>query len=421
MKLKIPLFISAALILSSYASMAQKTEEDKKFGISFSGFVKTDAFYDTRQTVSIREGHFLLYPSDVKEDPNGNDINASPQFNILSIQTRLTGKITGPDAFGAKTSGMIEGAFFGHSESDINGFRLRHAFVRLNWENCELLAGQYWHPMFIVQAFPEVISFNTGVPFQPFSRNPQLRFTRYLGNFTAALTAYTQRDFTSTGPSGASSIYMRNAAVPALNFQMSYSPAESKHVFGAGWDQKTLVPELQTDMGHKTNTSISSMSATAFSKLVFDKITWKMQAIYAQNAHDITGIGGYAVKFDSYDTLTGKRKYTNFTTGTLWTEVYYTAEKLQAGIFAGYTKNFGTTEQMMTGTGNVFARGSNIEYVYRIAPRIAFKQGKSTIALEVEYTTAAYGKAADIDDMGKFLATDEVSNIRGLLAFIYNF
>jgi hypothetical protein len=150
-------------------------------------------------------------------------------------------------------------------------------------------------------------------------------------------------------------------------------------------------------------------------------LTWKLQAIYAQNAHDITGIGGYAVKFDSYDTLTGKQEYTNFTTGTLWTELLYSTEKLQAGIFAGYTKNFGTTDQMTTEPANVFARGSNIEYVYRVSPRIAFKQGKTTIAFEVEYTTAAYGKPADIDDMGKFIASEEVSNIRGLLAFIYNF
>jgi hypothetical protein len=44
------------------------------------------------------------------------------------------------------------------------------------------------------------------------------------------------------------------------------------------------------------------------------------------------------------------------------------------------------------GAGNVFARGTNIEYVYRISPRVAFKRGKTTIAVEVEYTTAAYGQ-----------------------------
>ena len=65
--------ISLIFLNSIYA---QQTEEKPKFGISFSGFVKNDIFYDTRQTVTVREGHFLLYPHNVKEDKNGSDINA---------------------------------------------------------------------------------------------------------------------------------------------------------------------------------------------------------------------------------------------------------------------------------------------------------------------------------------------------------
>jgi len=416
----VPFLFIVALVFAINVK-AQKPEEEKKFGISFSGFVKTDAFYDMRQTVSIREGHFLLYPANVDNDSLGNDINAHPSFNILSIQSRLTGKITGPDAFGAKTSGMIEGAFFGHTESDINGFRLRHAFVKLNWEKSELLAGQYWHPLIIVQAFPEVISFNTGVPFQPFSRNPQLRYTYKIKNLSLIATAFTQRDFTSNGPKGASSIYMRNAIIPNLNFTTTYAFKDNKNIVGAGVDYKTLVPEIETDLGYSTNTSLSSISATVFSKMVFNKITWKVQGLYAQNAHDITGIGGYAVMFDSYDTIVGKREYTNYNTGSVWTELMYTTEKITIGLFGGFTKNLGTSDQMEPGATNVFARGTNIAYVYRISPRIAFKQGKTTIAFEVEHTTAAYAKATDIDNMGKFLNSTEVLNVRGMLSFIYSF
>jgi hypothetical protein len=116
MKLKSILLTLITLLIINSTAFSQQEDSEKKFGISFSGFVKTDAFYDSRQTVAIREGHFLLYPAAVKEDPDGKDINAQPSFNILSIQSRLTGKITGPDAFGAKTSGMLEGAFFGHTE-----------------------------------------------------------------------------------------------------------------------------------------------------------------------------------------------------------------------------------------------------------------------------------------------------------------
>ena len=50
-------------------------QENSKFGIKLSGFVKADFFYDTRQTISVREGHFLLYPAPEKPDPEGEDIN----------------------------------------------------------------------------------------------------------------------------------------------------------------------------------------------------------------------------------------------------------------------------------------------------------------------------------------------------------
>ncbi|MBP7497800.1 MAG: hypothetical protein KA792_09070, partial [Bacteroidales bacterium] len=125
--------------------------QENSFGVKFNGYVKNDFFYDSRQVVSIREGHFLLYPAAKSPDADKKDVNAVPNFNFLSIQSRLTGKITGPDAFGAKTSGVIEADFFGNENAafvDANGFRLRHAFVKLSWEKTELLTGQYWHPLF---------------------------------------------------------------------------------------------------------------------------------------------------------------------------------------------------------------------------------------------------------------------------------
>ena len=163
--------VAIALFLFFCINIFGQNDEKNYFGISFGGFVKTDLIFDSRQTVSVREGHFLLYPQPESMDLAGDDLNSVSNLNMLSIQTRLSGNITAPDAFGAKISGKIEGAFFGHSNGDINGFRLRHAFVKLDWENTSLLSGQYWHPMFVTEVFPGVVSFNTGVPFQPFSRN----------------------------------------------------------------------------------------------------------------------------------------------------------------------------------------------------------------------------------------------------------
>ena len=105
-------FLLLLMLLPFFVLMAQ--EEENSFGIKFSGFVKTDVFWDSRQTVAVREGHFLLWPSAEKLDPDNKDINAKSSFNILLIQTRLRGRISGPEAFGAKTSGLIEADFFGN-------------------------------------------------------------------------------------------------------------------------------------------------------------------------------------------------------------------------------------------------------------------------------------------------------------------
>ena len=100
-------FTFALLVLcTSILVNGQDKKEEPKFGITFSGFVKTDFFYDSRQVVTIREGHFLLYPENQKLDLNGKDINAKDHFGILSIQSRLTGKVTGPDLLKAKTSAI---------------------------------------------------------------------------------------------------------------------------------------------------------------------------------------------------------------------------------------------------------------------------------------------------------------------------
>jgi hypothetical protein len=236
---KMKFFGVSFLVLMSVVVLAQ---DEKQFGIRFSGFVKTDLFYDSRQTVDAREGHFLLYPKNELLDSKGLDINADGKLNILSIQTRLTGHITGPDAFGAKTSGLIEGAFFGNINSDINGFRLRHAFVKLTWEKSELLVGQYWHPMFVTACFPGTVSFNTGAPFEPFTRNPQVRFTKSFGKFSATGAAIEQIDFKDTGPDGESPKYLINSGIPELNLYLEYKSDD--FLIGGGVNHKVLRPRL---------------------------------------------------------------------------------------------------------------------------------------------------------------------------------
>jgi len=410
------------------------SQEEKKFGIKFHGFVKTDIFFDSRQTVDAREGHFLLYPKNEDLDDLGADINAASKFNILSIQTRLKGVITGPDIWGAKTSGLIEGAFFGNIGSDINGFRLRHAFVKLAWPKTELLVGQYWHPMFVTGCYPGTVSFNTGAPFEPFARNPQIRLTKKFGKVNLIATVLEQVDFVSTGPSGPSRTYLINS-MPELNLRLEYKA--EKFYAGLGGNYKRLKPQLRiitqkstNRFSLKANDYISGMSFYGFVKIAPKPVTVKLYGVYGQMLYSMTMLGGYAVSgLDSTQVsgeyATSAFDYTPVNTMSFWLDFNTNGKKLKVGLFAGYSKNLGTTDKKYLfpdGNDKTYARGANIAYAYRIAPRLIYNIGKFRIAPELEYTVAAYAtKDSEIDEYGIISDPKEIGNFRVLLGVYFFF
>lgn len=404
------IFIS--LIAFIFTQNTSKADEPAPIELKFSGFIKTDFFYDTRQTVNLREGHFTLYPAPEKLDINGDDINDAPALNILSIQTRATLFIKGPDVLGAKSSALLEGAFFGATNDNINTFRLRHAFLKLDWENQSILAGQFWHPMFIHENFPGVVSFNTGAPFMPFSRNPQLRFTQRFDALSLSLTAYAQRDFASPGPNGFVSDYLRNSAMPGLNAQLQYkSPS---FMIGAGANYITLTPEIVTQKNLKADEKISSMAAFGYIMAKASGISFKAMGTFGQNLADLLMMGGYAVK--SHDTSNGVKTYTNLSSLNLWGEIS-TGSKTELAVFFGFAKNLGAEDNVV---GAIYGRATNIETLLRISPRIIHNIEKFRAALEFEYLAADYG-TNDLADKAKVKNTKQMTNIRALLALYYFF
>jgi len=403
--------------------------EESKFGINFGGYVKTDVFYDTRQTSNLREGHFLLYPLPVVKGVNGDDINAKATFNILSIQTRLFGNITAPDAFGAKNTGYIEGEFFGTSDGDVNGFRLRHAYLKMDWGQTELLIGQTWTPMFITDCFAGVISFNTGVPFQPFARNPQIRLKQSFGNFSLYLTAFSQRDFTSIGPNGSSSIYLRNSVIPELNAKIEYNEKKSDYnlLCGLAGGYQALTPRVINNHGlDVSNEKVTGFEGSGYFKIKMSPIEFKLQGFYGQNATDLMQIGGYAVKYtNNINQITNDQlDYTPLNVFSAWSEIISTFPtnygKFEFAVFGGYTKNLGSNDEIMQDSSSryiIYGRNPNIDYIYRISPRIAFDEGKTRFTFETEYTTASYGTN---NSKGEAEHSSNVSNLRLLLsAFLF--
>lgn len=400
------LFVFYILISLTTALFSQNSN---KVEVKFHGFIKADYFLDSRQNITAREGHFLLFPKIADFDLNGADINATPSFNILAIQTRLKTVLTGPDFYGAKSSAVIEAAFFGHSNADINGLRLRHAFIKLNWELTELIIGQYWHPMFVTKAFPGVYSFNTGAPFQPFSRNPQLRITH--GKKIKLIgTLYSQRDFSSKGPDGTSSIYLRNSGIPAMNLQVQFST--SSLFGGVGIDYKVLKPTLSVD-NIKFENNLTALSYIAFMNYRNKTINVSLEGTYGENMSDLLMIGGMTEYIDHEST-----HFTNIKSLALWTDISTSIDNIEIGAFGGYAKNIGTKEAL---NGAVYAFGGDIESMWRVSIRSAIKSGVTKFGIEIERTEAQYGvleQGATTLNIGNM---DPVANYRLLLFGMYSF
>jgi hypothetical protein len=408
---KITYLLLTAAFFISLSSFSQK--DTAKFGIKFNGFVNSQIMYDTRQTVGGRETMLLLYPENKKADKNGNDINATPSFNQLSMITRLTANIFGPDVFNAKATALFEGDFTGQTNNDNNGFRLRHAYLKLRWQKSELLMGQYWHPFDVPEMIPNTIALNAGAPFHAFSRHIQLRYTQCFGKFKIIAVAASQRDYANDGPLGSSSVYLRNAVIPDLHLQLQYNI--NHHLFGIGGDFKMIQPRLLTDSNFKTDAKVRSLAAVGFAKLVFSKFDIKLQASCGENLSEHTMLGGYYEK--SIDPKDGSIIYGNLQTANLWTDIATKGSNFSFGLFAGYTKNLGYSSKIMN-NGKFYGRGNNIDYAYRIAPRIYYTTGQLQFGSEFEYTAAAYGTP---DTKGIVNNTAEYANLRVLLSATYNF
>ena len=376
------------IILLTNGTYSQKSEKEQKITFKFKGFVKTDFWYDTRQTAGALNGLFNLYPKDIQLDANGRDINATPSFNYSAIMSRAGVLINGLDVFGAKTTAFLEGDFATISSTRIATMRLRQAYIKMQWTNSSLLLGQSWHPIFVTDVFPSVLSLNTGAPMQAFVRNPQIRYTHNLGKFEIIGAILTQREFASTGPVGKTYNYMSNGLIPNTHLQVKYKTSNS--IIGAAIDFKSLRPRLVTDSNLYTDSRINSISYMIYHKYKTKKIELKSKVILGENMYDALMLGGYAVA--SRDPLTNEETYTPTQHISAWIDFDYFIKKKKAtiipGLFVGYTENLGTKEDNI---GVYYARSSNINSVIRISPSIGVKSGNILYCLEWEYTNAQYG------------------------------
>ena len=219
-----------------------------------------------------------------------------------------------------------------------------------------------------------------------------------------------------------------------MNLRFEYK--SDNFLIGVGGNYKTLMPRLMiqnsyemletpVDITIKTNETVAGTSLFGYLKFKTEPITIKVYGVRGQMMYSMVNLGGYAeTEFEKEEfeltpdfitTKTTNIKYSPLCTASTWIDIHTNGKKWQFGLFGGYSKNLGSNDEIK---GAVYGRGADIDYVYRISPRVIFNAGKFRIAPEIEYTVAAYGTP---DLKGIVKDAKEVGNFRVLLGVYYFF
>ena len=403
------LILSVCLIVAS-SSFAQK----KDFSYKFYGQIRTDLFYNSRANEETVDGLFYMYPKDEVLDPNGKDLNATANGNFYTLYTRLGVDVTGPKLGKAKTSAKVEVDFRG-SGTSYSLFRIRHAYFNLDWGKSALMVGQYWHPLF-GDVSPQILNLSVGAPFQPFSRAPQIRYRYTTPNWMLTGAAVWQSQYLSQGPEGKSQNYIKNGCVPEIYVGVDYK--SGGFMVGAGIEMLSMKPRTQAkgqnDKIYKVDERITTLSYEAHAKYTNQDWFIGAKTVLGANLTQASGLGGFGIK--SYDQTTGEQEYTPIKVSSSWLNVVY-GRKWKPGIFLGYAKNLGTSDELVSST--LYGTGTNLDKVVTAGAELTYNIKSWKFGLEYTYTSASYGSLDKLD--GKIINTHSIGNNRIVAVAMFAF
>ena len=380
----------AALSLSAFA-------QESKPSVEIHGFIRNFYAFDSRKMIGLTEDFFTYVPYDEQLAANGDDIYGYPNFRFAALTSRLWVEVKGYEVEGWKVGARVEGDFYnGLGNDKVTGtanFRLRQAFVTLAKKDWTFKAGQSWHPM--AADMPDVFSLNTGAPFGPFSRTPLAQADYKLTDeisFTGA--ALWQMQYCSNGPEGKSASYIKYGNTPEIYLGANYKSGGL--IVRAGINMLSIKPVYYDALGYRTDriTTFTPFFYTQYAKNLF---SIKFKTVFAEAGDHLNLNGGYGVKKVLDD---GNMQYTPTRNSSSWVSFCY-GKKVQAILFAGYVKNFGTKEALAANAagkpeGFWFSGNSydNMNQMARVTPTFIYNLGKVALGLEYEMTTVQYGDKA---------------------------
>lgn len=434
---------SLLLLLCAKSAFNQEIKS-KETTFEFYGFVRFESFFDSYKGLNAGNELFFVAPLYAGIDANGKHINQTPTYNFSSMATRVGVRISGPVIFNAKTSANIETDFAGDLGNNPALFRVRQANTVFTWTKSSLLVGQTWHPFWSGKVFPTVAGLNTGSPFQPFNRSPQIRFD-YKPNakFTLSAALVSEFQYKSYGFSKIDSMYPkamifadksecfnRNAGLPEMVANIETN--NGGFTLGAGASLKYIQPTLYTvelapgkdTKKYVSDEMVQALSFVGYTQYVKKMFTIRSKAVLGQNMTHLNIPGGYGIK--SVDKTTGAMTYTSYNSFTSYINAVY-GKKYQIGFFGGYMKNLGTVDALYnfgsTAAPSVVTPGllPNVASIYRVAPHFALNVSKLRFMFEYELTSAKYGIGNINPDDGLYAGGIDVTDDRVLLMLMYSF
>lgn len=418
-----------------------------KNNFRFYGFIRNYTPFDTRESTAGSGDLFYWVPKDQSLNAYGEDLNARPSFRMLALTSRVGVDISGYWIGDNEFGGRIEADFYAGltGSTGTAQLRLRQAYMTLRWTNPDntkysigLTAGQAWHPM--ASDLPDIFALDSGMPFGPFSRTPQLTTDFNLGRkFTITASALWQMQYTSMGPSiaadgkvtaASSADYLKYGLIPEFYLGLSYRTGG--FVGKIGVDVTSLKPRSTATVGEtQIKVKDRETSLLAFLYLQYTRNLFKVKAktTYGGAGEHLNLMSGYAVSSISADNSLWE--YTPIRSSSSWVSIAY-GQKVQISMLLGYMKNLGTAKDIVAKGGSESAgdasyiffqkNGSpNINQMYRIEPEIAYNVGRFTVGLEYMLTSVQYGDKSynrrALSETGLHWVTN--NRIEGVLRFTF--
>lgn len=415
---KLIVILASALVCGS--AFAQD-ETPAKY--SLYGFIRNYATFDSRESNAGTQDMYFYMPKDENLNAEGVDLNAIPSFRMFSLTTRLGLKVSDYQFGNVSVNGAVEADFYCMNGS-VATFRLRQAYVGIGMnlrDGDKLLVnvGQTWHPMAV--DMPHILNLETGAPFNPFNRSPQIMAHYSMGSkITATGGIIFPMQFLPVGPNGKSVEYNKYGLIPEIYLGVAYK--DGAFLGKAGVDLFSSKPvRYDTDALGRTHLASGRLFAVSpflYGQYTKDLLQIKAKTIFAQSGEHMNLLSGYGIS--EYDAASHSISYTPMQDWASFVSVQY-GKKIQFMAMLGYMKRFGTTTdlEMTAGVPTALwlntAADTKIQQAVRFTPTIAWNIGKLTLSLEYNITAAEFGRGAitsrGLYDDGKWIANHRIINM----------